>query len=102
MLLPVASSNIITSLWKAEDKSTAYISEKFYYYTAKGFTYSQALQKAKIDLLHDASMTQFHAPQYWSHLIFIGDVQDEKSFSYWWIVAIVIVVIGMLAFTLKI
>ncbi len=93
--------NIITSLWKAEDRSTAYISEKFYYYTAKGFTYTQALQKAKIDLLHDVSMTQFHAPQYWSHLIFIGDVQDEKSFNYWWIVAIIAAVIPMLVFTLK-
>lgn len=85
--------NIITSLWKAEDKSTAYISEKFYAYVDKGYTYSTALQKAKTDLLNDASMTQYHAPQFWSHLIFIGDVQQEKAFNWWWIIAVVVVLI---------
>ncbi|MBV9961857.1 MAG: CHAT domain-containing protein, partial [Parafilimonas sp.] len=78
-------SNIITSLWKAEDKSTAYISEKFYAYVDKGYTYAEALQKAKTDLLKDASMSQFHAPQYWSHLIFIGDVQPEKTTGEIWL-----------------
>ena len=43
-----------------------------------GYTYAQALQKAKTDLLNDASMSQFHSPVYWSHLIFIGDVQTRK------------------------
>ncbi len=71
--------NIVTSLWKAEDKSTAYISKKFYDYVAKGYSYTQALQKAKTDLLNDESMSQFHSPVYWSHLIFIGDVQEGKS-----------------------
>jgi hypothetical protein len=41
------------------------------------------LQKAKIDLIDDASMSQFHSPQYWSHLIFIGDVQEQKSNLLW-------------------
>ncbi len=78
--------NIITSLWKAEDKSTAYISEKFYAYINKGYTYAEALKKAKTDLLNDASMSQFHAPQYWSHLIFIGDVQPEKTTGKVWFI----------------
>jgi len=85
--------NIVTSLWKAEDKSTAYISEHFYNYVAEGYTYAQALQKAKIDLLADESMSQFHSPAYWSHLIFIGDVQQEKSATWLWIAAVGIVVI---------
>ena len=75
--------NIVTSLWKAEDRSTAYISRKFYEYVAKGYPYAIALQKAKIDLIDDASMSQFHSPQYWSHLIFIGDVQEQKSNLLW-------------------
>jgi CHAT domain-containing protein len=78
--------NIITSLWKAEDRSTAYISKKFYGYVAKGYPYAAALQEAKIDLLNDASMSQFHSPQYWSHLIFIGDVQEQKSNLLLWVV----------------
>ena len=78
-----AAQNIITSLWKAEDKSTAYISEKFYRLCKKGYTYAEALQKAKTDFLNDETMSQFHSPDYWSHLIFIGDVQEEKSNHTW-------------------
>ena len=77
-------ANIVTSLWKAEDRSTAYISTKFYHYLEKGYTYATALQQAKKDLLSDVSMSQYHAPQYWSHLIFIGDVQGGRpSFVLW-------------------
>ncbi|TKK71891.1 CHAT domain-containing protein [Ilyomonas limi] len=88
--------NVITSLWKAEDKSTAYISEHFYRYIDKGYTYALALQKAKTDLLADELMSQFHSPAYWSHLIFIGDVQEEQSAVAWWIVAASIVVISIM------
>lgn len=85
--------NIITSLWKAEDKSTAYISRHFYDYAEKGYTYAEALQQAKKDLLADASMSQFHAPQYWSHLIFIGDVQEQKSSLWMWMIIAIAVAI---------
>ncbi|HEY1871689.1 MAG TPA: CHAT domain-containing protein, partial [Chitinophagaceae bacterium] len=94
--------NIVTSLWKAEDNSTAYISKKFYSYVGKGYSYAQALQKAKTDLLDDATMSQFHSPVYWSHLIFIGDVQQEKSFAWIWIIAgCVVVIIALLLFHRK-
>lgn len=78
--------NIVTSLWKAEDNSTAYISKKFYSYVNAGYTYAQALQKARTDLINDEKMSQFHSPVYWSHLIFIGDVQQERSSVWIWIV----------------
>jgi CHAT domain-containing protein len=93
--------NIVTSLWKAEDKSTAYISRKFYNYVAEGYTYAQALQKAKTDLLADESMSQFHSPAYWSHLVFIGDVQEEKSATWLWIVTAGIVAIAALMIIYK-
>ncbi len=93
--------NIITSLWKAEDKSTAYLSEKFYRYVNKGYSYAQALQRAKKDLLGDETMSQFHAPAYWSHLIFIGDVQEQKSSVALWITAIVFTVIVILLIIYK-
>lgn len=89
--------NIITSIWKAEDKSTAYISERFYHYTNKGFSYAKALQQAKKDLLNDDSMSQFHSPQYWSNLIFIGDIQDEKQMSNIWLILVVAALIILIA-----
>lgn len=64
--------NLVTSLWKAEDSPTAYISGRFYAHLQNGLSFSQALQAAKLDLLHDRQQVQFHSPQYWSHLVFIG------------------------------
>lgn len=88
--------NIVTSLWKAEDKATAYISDRFYHYTAKGYSYAEALQQAKKDMLHDESMSQYHSPQYWSNLIFIGDIQQTTT-AYWlWIIAALVATIAFL------
>ncbi|MGN6615668.1 MAG: CHAT domain-containing protein [Ilyomonas sp.] len=70
--------NVITSLWKAEDQATAFIAEKFYSYVAKGYSYSKALQQAKKDLLHDTSLSQYHQPQYWSHLVLIGAMEEKQ------------------------
>jgi CHAT domain-containing protein len=65
-------SNMIISLWKAEDKPTAYLSSRFYHYLGKGHAPPEALRRARVDLLEDASLAQFHSPRYWSHLIYIG------------------------------
>ena len=69
-------SNVVTSLWRAEDNATAFISSRFYTYVKQGSTFSEALRKAKLSLLHDGRYAQFHSPQYWSHLVFIG-IPDE-------------------------
>lgn len=93
--------NIVTSLWKAEDKSTAYISERFYGYVSSGYTYAKALQRAKNDLLQDESMSQFHSPVYWAHLIFIGNVQKEASARWLWISIACLIIITFMVFVYR-
>ena len=90
--------NIITSLWNAEDAATAYISTHFYKYADKGYTISKALQHAKTDLLQDASMSQYHAPQYWSHLVFIGDIQAPASHQWLWWAALIVIAVPVFIF----
>jgi CHAT domain-containing protein len=90
-------SNIVTSLWKAEDNATAYISIKFYDYLRRGYSPSQALQKAKLDLLLDGRYAQFHSPQYWSHLVFVGIPYESENFPGMWIWIACILVAGSLA-----
>lgn len=92
--------NMITSLWKAEDNATAYLSKKFYVYIAQGYTYAAALQQSKTDLLEDPAMSQFHAPQYWSHLVFTGMLQPEKDYNTIWLTVIVMGIIFLLAIIL--
>ncbi|NOT52307.1 MAG: CHAT domain-containing protein [Chitinophagaceae bacterium] len=86
--------NIITSLWKAEDRTTAFITQRLHYYLAKGRTKDKALQQAKIDLLKDKNTDpRFKKPSYWAHLIFIGNYEPDHPRSNWWKIALAIIII---------
>ncbi len=77
--------NIITSLWKAEDQSTAYLTRRLQQYIARGLTHDAALQQAKLDLLKDPNLDpRFKQPAYWAHLVFIGQYQPVHPVRSWW------------------
>ncbi|MFN3802039.1 CHAT domain-containing protein [Belliella pelovolcani] len=84
--------NIVTTLWKAEDLATAYISTRFYHHLDKGSGYADALRLAQLDLLSDPQMSQFHHPSFWSHLVFIGNHQPRNSMKsiIWYVIAILL------------
>ncbi|RYY23799.1 MAG: CHAT domain-containing protein [Chitinophagaceae bacterium] len=65
------SAASVNSLWRADDKSTAYILQRFHYYLLRGESKPVALQQAKLDYYNtsDGAMS----PNYWAHLIVIGD-----------------------------
>ncbi len=90
-------SSIITSLWKAEDEATAYLSQRFYGYLDQNESVESALRKAKLDLINDPQMAQYHSPAYWSHLIMIG-VPTQKSYLNYFFVLLGIFVLGISAF----
>lgn len=77
-------SNLITSLWKAEDQATAYLSTRFYEHLNANNSIAQSLQLAKQDLLQNSQYSQFRTPQYWSHLIFIGAPVEPPTNRFWW------------------
>ena len=92
--------NIITSLWKAEDNTTAFITQRLHYYLDKKFTKDKALQQAKLDLLNNKEIDpRFKSPEYWAHLIFIGNYEPRQDSSNWWWVA-TIILIGALVYKL--
>jgi CHAT domain-containing protein/Tfp pilus assembly protein PilF len=77
--------NIISSLWKADDKSTAWIMQRFYHYYNDGTNASIALQKAKLDYIQSPEIEKrFKSPNYWAHLVLTG-VPEHKTNSYTWI-----------------
>ena len=81
--------NIITSLWKAEDKTTSYITQRLHHYLEKGLSKDKALQKAKQDLMEDDAIDpRFKSPNYWAHLLLIGDYEPRPAaYPWWWIAA---------------
>lgn len=80
--------NIIASLWKAEDQSTAYITKRLYYYLDRGDTKDKALQKARLDLLNSDEIDARHkTPAHWAHLVFIGQYEQATPSTKWLLIA---------------
>ena len=77
--------NIITSMWKADDLSTAYISEKVHFYLEKGYELTKALRQAKLDYLNDSNIASVQKlPGYWAHLRLTGNF-EVRSANFNWI-----------------
>ncbi len=78
--------NIVTTFWKANDFSTAYITARFHHYLDESNTIDIALQKAKKDYLADPSINpRMKHPHYWSHLVFIGNHTVVKKQTPVWV-----------------
>ena len=94
--------NIITSLWKTEDNTTSYLTQQLHYYLDKKYTKDKALQLAKIDLLNNKDIDPaFKSPDYWAHLLFIGDYEARHNQSNWWLIGITILVIALVYTVIK-
>lgn len=63
-------SNIVMSLWQADDESTRTIMEFFYAYLKTGMKKDDALRNAKLDFLKKNYKT---FPHYWSAFVLMGD-----------------------------
>ena len=96
-------SNIITTLWKAEDKTTAFITGRLHFYLRRKYPEDQALRKAKLDLLESREIEpRFKTPNYWAHLVFIGSyTQQRSSYGIWWIAGAVILAAFVIFIFLK-
>jgi CHAT domain-containing protein/tetratricopeptide (TPR) repeat protein len=91
--------NIIASLWKADDKSTAWIIKRFYYYLQNGSDAAKSLQKAKLDYIQSPGIEKrLKTPNYWAHLVLTG-IPEKKPDTHWWLWVIVIAVaLGVLSY----
>lgn len=91
--------NVVTSLWKAEDAATAYLTQRLHRYLQDGKTLDEALQDAKKDYLNDRSINpRMKSPAYWAHLVFIGDYQRERTDPViWWITGVSALIFVVLA-----
>jgi tetratricopeptide (TPR) repeat protein len=80
-----AEQMIITE-WVSEDRVAAYISERFYRHVDDGMTFASALFQAKLDLLDDPEMAQYHHPFYWANFRLIGqpnEIYFPKAWMIW-------------------
>ena len=62
---------LVVSLWKVEDRSTAELMKRFYYQLLeKGLQPAAALRKAQLSMLAEPAWSQ---PRNWAGFIFLGD-----------------------------
>ncbi len=91
------SRSLVTTLWKINDQTTAGLMDSFYKNLNKGFSKDKALKNAKTTYLsgvEDDELLQH--PYYWSGFILSGDTAplSTSSFNFWWLLLVVIPVIG--------
>jgi len=81
--------SVITSLWKADDASTAFIMKRLHHYLQKGWAKDRALQQAKLDYIADpATEDRFKTPYYWAHMVLIGNQQAVVSAGIAWYIPV--------------
>jgi len=93
--------DIVTSLWKAEDRTTAFLTRRLHYYLANKKSTDEALHLAKLDLLNANEIDErLKTPNFWAHMIFIGEYEPSSSSSYkWWlIIPVLFYIIGWLIY----
>ena len=65
--------NIVMSLWKVNDRTTADLMKIFFRNLSAGMSKDEALRQAKLSFLNDAKNRHFAHPYYWSGFILSGD-----------------------------
>lgn len=93
---------VITTLWKANDESTAWLSERLHHYLGKGWDKAEALRQAKLDFRASDLGQKFDHPYYWANFILIGD-DAPLQLSFWenyrlWFLALVILLALLLVY----
>lgn len=81
------ADDVITTLWKADDQTTAYLVKKIIAYQTDGMSNDEAIRRAKLDLLSDEKMhPRTRHPYYWSHLVLVGNIQPERGNRWPWMI----------------
>jgi CHAT domain-containing protein/Flp pilus assembly protein TadD len=93
--------SILTSLWKADDATTAFIIKRVHEYLEGGFSKDDALQRAKIDYLESKEIdARFKTPVYWAHLVLIGNSEPmvTRYYPFYIIFSIAVIVLAVIFF----
>ena len=78
--------DLIASLWKVNEKSTARLFMSFYQYLEKGYSPGQSLRLAKLDYLHDPTVENWEkSPYYWAAFIPTGYDQQKTTRHWQWL-----------------
>ncbi len=81
------ADGIVSTLWKTEDKVTAFLMQRMHIYLKQNLSPAKALQLAKKDLLMSKEIgSQYKTPNYWSNFTYTGKINlnADKRINWWW------------------
>lgn len=98
--LYAGSSGIVSTLYKTDDKVTAFLMDKMYVYLDKGYRVDEALRQSKIDLIHSNQIhPKLKTANFWANFIYMGKLENGKSKSFLsssnWLILIVLLTLVM-------
>ncbi len=84
--------NVLFSLWKVNDKTTATLMQDFYKHL--GHSKSEALHTAKLEYLAQENISNTQkSPYYWAAFVYYGGVNHSATTNYSWYALLVLVFI---------
>lgn len=89
------ADQLVISQWVSEDQVSGYLSSRFYHHAGEGNSYSNSLRLAKMDLLSDPQMAQFHHPFYWTNYRIIGQPEAGSGINPVFISILAIVILAI-------
>lgn len=86
--------SVVTTLWPANDQSTAYIINHFYRHMDEGNDLTTALRLAKLDFIKEYPGQK--NPAYWAHLVLVGQTNSLYKASFNMNLQFVLICLGVL------
>lgn len=65
--------SVITTLWKANEETTSFLTIRLHHYLSKGMATDQALQQARLDFFESPVYVKYDHPYYWANYILLGN-----------------------------
>ena len=92
---------VVTTLWKANEETTSFLTIRLHQYLSKGMATDQALQQARLDFFNSSLFTKYDHPYYWANYSLLGNYNPvmpngNRVAIYWWF--LIAVSGGLLAF----
>jgi CHAT domain-containing protein len=78
------AQNLLFSLWKVNDYTTAVFMGDFYKYIKQNDSYFEANAKAKLDFLKNKNISNAKkSPYYWAAFVYYGSLENKEKSNYW-------------------
>ncbi|WP_157618252.1 CHAT domain-containing protein [Spirosoma spitsbergense] len=93
--------SVITTLWKANEETTSFLTIRLHHHLSRGLATDQALQQARLDFFASPVFAKYDHPYYWANYILLGNYNpvmpdnSRLSMAGWLLLA---VSTGLLAF----